>query len=447
MMNMSKGKNTLDQSRSVLRARVIAGISAGALLTAFAWVSEVAAQEKLVVIGHKVHQIVSTEGDGGDLGKQWTAKTGVEVEWQTLPTAPLHEKMFREASLRETTVGVAFLLNAQATPQRMKLFHPLNNLMASKPLEDIDDIFKGMRDAMTLDGQLYAVPFRHATSAIHYNSAIWKERGITKVPENFEEWVDIVKQTSFTRSDGSKVYGFIMPGGGPRIYPTLVGMSRAFDGDFITLDYKCKANEPGLVKALTILKDFYDNGGIAKEFLSFRAEETNTWLTTGRVANSLASFGRTRFYNNPENSKFPGEFKVLPVPSSRTVQDRFKVAPINTEFWAMTIPANYPNKDLAWDFIRHMASKESTLNAALNGNGPVRSSAYDSSAFQQKLPYAKHEQAALEFARVPLPPFNKASQAMDILAEEVEAVMIGLKQPQEAMDSTCRRVNPLLPKQ
>ena len=63
MMNMSKGKNTLDQSRSVLRARVIAGISAGALLTAFAWVSEVAAQEKLVSL-HPQATGVSTKAAG-----------------------------------------------------------------------------------------------------------------------------------------------------------------------------------------------------------------------------------------------------------------------------------------------------------------------------------------------------------------------------------------------
>jgi multiple sugar transport system substrate-binding protein len=281
---------------------------------------------------------------------------------------------------------------------------------------------------------------------MHYNKAIWRERGITKEPANFEEWVEIVKKTSYVKPDGSHVYGFIMPGGGPRIYPTLVGIARAFDGDFISLDYKCRANEPGMVKALTILKDFYDNGAIPKEFTSFRGEETNTWLTGGRVANSLASFGRTRFYNNPENSKFPGEFEVRPMPSSKTVQDKFKVAPINTEFWATTIPANYPKKELAWDFIRFLASKDSTLKAALNGNGPIRSSAYDSKDLQEKLPYAKYEQAALQDARVPLPPFDKASQAMDILAEEVEATMIGLKPPKQALDDTCARVNPLLPK-
>ena len=404
------------------------------------------AQDNLIVLSHKVHQIVSVNGSEGDVTDSWTKKSGVDVEWQTLPTGPLHEKMFREASLSKTTVGVAFLLNTQAIPRQLKLFAPLNDLMAKNPLEDIDDIFKGMRDAMTSGGNLYAIPFRHATSAMHYNSVLWEERGITSPPKTFEEWVAIVKKTSFTRSDGTRVYGFIMPGGGPRIYPTLVGMARAFDGDFVTTDYKVVANQPGMVKAVTILKDFYDTGAIPKAFTSFRAEETNTWLSTGRVANSLASFGRTRFYNNPKNSKFPGKFKVAPMPVSETLKGKYEVAPINTEFWALTIPANYPNKALAWSFIRHMASKNSTIHAAIGGNGPVRSSAYDDPRVRSKLPYALSEQRALKNARVPLPAFEGATKAMDIFAEEVEAVMLGLKSPQKAMDSVVERVSPMMPK-
>lgn len=430
--------------RSVCRAS--ASLALFLIISISFSISSAAAQDKLVVISHKVHQIVSTEGSEGDITQSWTEKTGVEVEWQTLPTAPLHERMFREASLSSTQVGVAFLLNTQAVPRNLKLFEPLDDWMAKEPLEDFDDIFPGMVAAMKSGDKLYGVPFRHATSGMHLNMELLAERGLSEPPATMEQWVEYVKQMSFTRDDGTRVYGFILPGGGPRIYPTTVGIARAFDGDFITLDYKVAANQPGMVTAIDILKELYDAGALPKVFTALRGEETNTWVQTGRVAMTLASFGRTRFYNDPKNSKYPGKFNVYPIPVSETLQDKYEVAPVNVEFWAMTIPANYPNKELAWSFVRHMASKQSTLSAALNGNGPVRSSAYDDPRLVEKLPYAKDEQRVLKVARVPLPAFDNASKAMDIFAEEVESVLLGYKSSQEAMDEVVRRVEPLLPK-
>ena len=43
-----------------------------------------------------------------------------------------------------------------------------------------------------------------------------------------------------------------------------------------------------------------------------------------------------------------------------------------------------------------MASKQATLKAALNGNGPVRASTYADAAFAAKLPYAAEELRVLK---------------------------------------------------
>jgi multiple sugar transport system substrate-binding protein len=40
----------------------------------------------------------------------------VGIDWVTLDTGPLHERLFREASLGSTSVDMAFLLNTRATP-------------------------------------------------------------------------------------------------------------------------------------------------------------------------------------------------------------------------------------------------------------------------------------------------------------------------------------------
>jgi multiple sugar transport system substrate-binding protein len=160
---------------------------------------------------------------------------------------------------------------------------------------------------------------------------------------------------------------------------------------------------------------------------------------------SLQSMGRNRIYNDPQKSKFSGKIKTIAVPASKTLAGKYDAAPAKVEFWGMVIPKNARRKDLAWSFIKAMASKEATLKAALNGNGPVRASTYADQSFSGTVPYAAEELKVLKVARVPLPAFDEAARAGDLFKEEAEAAVLGMKTPEEAMASLVKRVQPLLP--
>ena len=120
-------------------------------------------------------------------------------------------------------------------------------------------------------------------------------------------------------------------------------------------------------------------------------------------------------------------------------------APAKTEFWAMCIPKSARNKAIAWSLIKELSSKENTLKAALNGNGPVRASTYKDARFAGNVPYAAAEAATLKVARVPIPAFDNAAKAGDIFVEELQAAVLGRKGVALAMDDVARRVKPLLP--
>jgi hypothetical protein len=90
----------------------------------------------------------------------------------------------------------------------------------------------------------------------------------------------------------------------------------------------------------------------------------------------------------------------------------------------MVIPKNSQHKELAWDFIRTMLSKENSVQAALNGNGPVRSSTFEDPQVKAKLPYAEQEAEAIRHALVPLPPFDGSAQARDIFIEEMQLCVL-----------------------
>jgi multiple sugar transport system substrate-binding protein len=160
---------------------------------------------------------------------------------------------------------------------------------------------------------------------------------------------------------------------------------------------------------------------------------------------TTTSCGRNRSYNDPEKSQEAGNVKTVALPISESLKGKFDVAPAKVEFWTIVIPKNSKNKDLAWDLVKTMLSKESTLSAALNGNGPVRASTYDQPEIKEKLAYADAEKSVLLVGRVPLPPFDNAAKAADIFVENVQAAVLGFMSVADAMADIDKRVTPLLP--
>jgi multiple sugar transport system substrate-binding protein len=155
-------------------------------------------------------------------------------------------------------------------------------------------------------------------------------------------------------------------------------------------------------------------------------------------------FGRTVLFNDPKVSKYPGKFRTAFLPGNREMQSRGEVI-TTAEFWSMVIPRNAQHKELAWDLIRELSEPASTVAEAINGNGPIRVSAYDDPRLQKMVPYAAQEATSLKWSRVPMPAFPKSAQAKDIVVEEMQAAMLGMQPPETSARNLARRLKPLLP--
>lgn len=397
----------------------------------------------LQVLAHRVHMTVATGAQGGNIAEAFTRAGGPPVQWLTFDTGPLWERLQREATLATGTIDVGFLLNTQAAPRATALFEPLDAYIQRDPPEDFADIFPGLVSGMKVAGTTLALPFRHASSGLHYNAEIFAERGIAGPPKTMEELVEAAKRCTYRRSDGTSVVGLLMPG---VTYPNVIDLARAWDGDFITPDFRVVADQPPMLNAIKLLRDLFQAGAFPRNFAAIQSEDVNTWVQQGRAAMALNSMGRNRIYNDPARSKFPGKIVTIAVPAAEALRSKFEVAPAKVEFWGMAIPKNAPRKDVSWAFIKAMVSKQSTLAAALNGNGPVRNSTYEDPKFRESVPYADEERRVLRVARVPLPAFDEAARAGDIFKEEAEAAVLGMKTPEAAMASVVARVTPLLPR-
>jgi multiple sugar transport system substrate-binding protein len=268
------------------------------------------------------------------------------------------------------------------------------------------------------------------------------ERGVAGPPKTVEELIEQADRLTFRRADGQPVHGFILDGTSPA---QIIDIARAWNGDFLTEDYQLRVTDEPMVRTVALLRDWFAKGVLPRTFTKFTTEETIAYMTTGRGAMAITPFGRFETFNDPAKSQVAGQMGVAPVPSAAALAARFPVAPAKTEFWSFVIPRNTRNKELSWSLVRALSSKPNTLRAAINGNGPVRSSTYAEPQLKAMIPYAEAEAAVLKVARPPLPGWDNAARAEDIFREELDLVLVGGKAPQAAMDSVARRIQPLLP--
>jgi len=398
---------------------------------------------KFVVISHAVHRNVLTQGPAGDATADWRRQAGVEIEWLTFGVEAVHERLYREAQLSQGGVDACFLLERYGGPHVAPLFEDLATYQQTAPIERIDEISPSMIAAHTYRGRQIGVPFRHATHGFFTNRALMKERGQEAQPESFEEVIALADRLTFARGDGSRVAGYALSMDDPS---ALVDVIRAHGGDFINRDYRFVADQPQAVAAIALLRDWYRRGVLPRNVMTFKTEEVITAMQQGRAALTNQPFGRIVNYNDPRASRFPGEVTVANIPMMASVAgQKGALVPAKTSVWAMGIPRNSRDKQLAWSFIREMSSVDNTIKAAVNGNGPVRMSAYDDPRVRELAPYADLERRVLPTAMLTLPGFENAGRAMDIFMEEVQRAMLGQAEPQAAMRNAKQRIEPLLP--
>lgn len=427
-------KLTLELTRRGFLGTALGG--AAALAAGPAW----SAGKTLNVLSHKVHQTV-LGADDGDLMKDWKSANDSEIAFTTFDSNPLQDRLFREASLTETEYGVGYMIDNRPTSEIASLFEPLDHYVASDPIEDFDDIAHGLVQGMTVGGNLIGIPVRHATQGLFYNEELLDEAGIAAPPTTLEELVEQANKLTFTSKSGTPVTGMILASD-LALFPVM--FARAFGGDFINKDFELVPDPAAMEKGLDVLHGMFESGALPRSYATTKNDDQVTWMQQGRAAFTVLPFARNAQLNNPEQSKFPGKIKAIEFPGSADMPDG-KIMSSIVEAWAMVIPGNAKDKDLAWSYIKQVSSKRVTLGMALNGNGPVRVSSYSDPALIDKNPLAAVEAKVLANARGAFPPFPEAARAQATMLEEVQLAVIGRKPVKEAVASIIERVKPMMP--
>jgi multiple sugar transport system substrate-binding protein len=418
------------------------------LLVAVTAYSEGAAEKqevrKLTILSHAVHQNVARgtvgECQGGDIAGEWAERNNVELEWITGGIDPIHDRLARELTLRETSIDLVFVIDRLMNPELASRLEPLDAYHQKNPIEALEDIPEGFFLASRHNGHLVSIPYRHSVSGLFWNKVLFEERGLTRPPRTSAELTEYAKRMTYVREDGTEVIGLVGGfGGWSSIQRILVGYGVELfvvnDDGSVTV----QANTPEMINGLSVFRELYLYGAVPSNFATISIDDQTAMATSGRAAIIDAPMARYGVYNDPDISDFPGS--ILPSRHINVTEDQ--IAPHQMEVWSMAIPQNSANKDLAWDLIRELSTMENTIRAALNGNSPVHPSAYNDPRVVEMYPWKGEEALALLDAET-RPIFDNSREAWDIFTEEAHAAVLGIKTPEEAALSMQTRLEDLL---
>jgi multiple sugar transport system substrate-binding protein len=390
----------------------------------------------LQVLSHRVHQTSLGEGDA-DMLAGWKAENNAEVAFTTLDSNPLMDRLFREASLAQTDFSVGYMVDNRPTSDNAKLFEDLQAYQDADPIEDFEDIAQGLVRGMTIDGRLIGIPVRTATQGLFYNEELLAEAGFDGPATTLEE---LVEQCVAISAKGNAT-GMILASD-LAVFPVM--FARAFGGDYISQDFTLLPDPAAMEKALAVLADMFSRGALPRSYATNKGEELLTWMQQGRAAYSVLPFARMGQLADPALTEYAGKIKVTAFPGSETLSADIPMSSV-VEAWAMTIPANAVDKELAWKFIKEVSSKKNTLGMALNGNGPARVSTFLDPELTSRNAFASVESEVLANARGAFPPFGEAARAQQLFLEEVQLTVLGRKSPSDAVAAIQARIQPLLP--
>lgn len=430
--------------RSGLHAMLVAGLMAGVAMSP----GTAAAQDEptLTVMGLGVHmdnlRATGTAEGGVDSVAPFEAETGASVSFITGTTNSLQEALVRLGPLNRTIEDVIYLTDYEADERLAGFLAPLTPAVESGIPGYPEQWSAGALDALTFDDHLHALPMRCGTFIMWYNDLIFDEVGLSGAPTTPEELHEFARQATFTRPNGEQVFGFLPRGDKWSLPQDLTVLARMFGGDLITMDLEVVINEPPAVATIQMLQDMYREGILPPNWTSINGAAQIDLFRTGRASMSLGGANYAVQYGG-EDSLVAGHAVPAHLPLVEELQtDEVPFSPSVIWYWAIGVLAGSENKDLAYDFISHIAAPDVQIEMARNGNSACTEEVLAWQA--ENDPAMRVAQEIFAVTRPTVPAHPNMVQIRDLIGEAVQDIVVSDLDVQASLDQLAQRIGRLL---
>ncbi len=228
---------------------------------------------------------------------------------------------------------------------------PLSDRIAATSGYDGDDIIPAVREALSYEGKVHAVPFYAESSFLMYRKDLFDAAGLT-MPDH-PTWDQVADFAAKLHHPDQKQYGICLRGlpGWGEVFAPLNTVVNTFGGRWYDEQWNAKLTEQPFVDAVTFYVNLVRNSGqpgAAKsgftECLTATAQGNAAMWYDATVAASLLE--------DPKSSKVAGKMAYVPAPVKETKAAGWLWA------WSLAIPKTSRKQDAAWKFVAWATSKE-----------------------------------------------------------------------------------------
>jgi ABC-type glycerol-3-phosphate transport system substrate-binding protein len=387
---------------------------------------------------------------------EFEALTGIQVRYEKVPPGQIRQKAILDLTAKSGTYATH-----AADPMYYHLYasnrwvEPLDGYLGDPKLTDrdwfrADDIIKSWRDANTVDGKLYGVPFDGETTLQIYRKDLYDAKGL-KPAETFDELVHNAAALNDpnNRLWGAALRGFAGAGQNMYIYPSIF---RASGGNWFA-NGQIKVNGAEAVAAL----EWYV--GLLTKYAP-PAVRTWNWpdladaFSQGTLGLYVDANTSASVLNNAERSRVIGKIGYARWPKGSAGR---RVTSIWN--WGFPINAALPEKAkrATWLFIAWAASAETQARTSWRASGSNKRVGLNRLSLWQTKEFgdlvggfgANFLPASIESLRDDTdvewrPRMPQWPAVGETMAVAIQAALVGEKSAKQALDEAQSRIGQIL---
>jgi sorbitol/mannitol transport system substrate-binding protein len=221
----------------------------------------------------------------------------------------------------------------------------------STPGYDPEDFIPSVRESLSVDGDLYSVPFYGESSFLVYRKDLFDQAGLT-MPDH-PTWAQVRNFAEQLDDPANGMSGICLRGlaGWGEVLAPLDTVINTFGGRWFDMDWNAQLDSPESTEAINFYVDLvqdYGTPGAAQAGFSGCA----TQYTQGNAAMWYDATSMVSTVESETDSKVVGKNGYAQAPVKETESSGWLYA------WSLAIPQTSENPDEAWEFMSWMTDKD-----------------------------------------------------------------------------------------
>lgn len=300
-----------------------------------------------------------------------------------------------------------------------------------------DDVYDKAWEVVRYNDRLYGLPWLLDLEYFFYNEQILNEAGIENPPKTWEE---VVEQSKIIKGKGIVEYPMVWSWAQiEALICDWVTLLKGNNGEFFDENNKPSFNNEKGIETLTWMKETIDSGLTNPASLSANEEEVRRIFSQGNAAFTINWVYMYELLNNPDESNIVGQTRLALIPVFEDAKTEGIESASITGSMGFSVTKNSPNKDVAYNLIEFMTSKDiqkryadhvtPMYKSVMKQEEIIEMHPETFKMFDKQFPYI--------YSRPKVPYYTEVSRA---LQTSIQNALVGNVSPEEALDNAAEEV-------